>query len=295
MLGADVRHWEHGSELDITETRVDTLEEVLLEHLRSEKLSAGAAGKLYGRLSATSSQTHGKFGRAKLGPIKARQYDPHNMHLTNQLRAALLWWSQTLRNRVPRPVPLERVRRASPVITYSDGEGASAGVGVVIFGNFPGNKQPSPVFLEIPNELRMLWDLQKERSKTGIQTDIFEIEAIGPLIALLTWPQLLADRPWIHFIDNNAAQSALIKGSSNSLNGDIIAGETWNLIRKVRCWLWMDRVASKSNPIDGVSRKQWECDHTIPAEHQWSSVKRIKLPDWILQKMLQELRGSTVA
>ncbi len=151
--------------------------------------------------------------------------------------------------------------------------------------------QPKPVYLEVADELRILWNLQKERSKTGDQTDVF----VGPLIALLAWPDLLAGRPWIHFIDNNAAQGALIKRASNSLNGDTIAGETWNLIRKVRCWLWMDRVASKSNPIDGVSRKQLECDPTIPAKHQWSSVKRIKLPDWILQKMLQELRGPTVA
>ena len=138
---------------------------------------------------------------------------------------------------------------------------------------------------------KTFWDLQKERSKTGVQTDIFEIEAIGPLIALLTWPQLLADRPWIHFIDNNAAQSALIKGSSNSLNGDVIAGETWRLIRQIRCWLWLDRVASKSNPIDGVSRKVWDCDPTIPAKHQWSSVKRIQLPASILKLMQEELRG----
>ena len=73
----------------------------------------------------------------------------------------------------------------------------------------PNNRQPRPVYLEVPDELRMLWNLQKERSKTGVQTDIFEIEAIGPLIALLTWPQLLADRPWIHFIDNNTAQGAI--------------------------------------------------------------------------------------
>ena len=111
-------------------------------------MSAGAAGELYGRLSATSSQSHGKFGRAKLGPIKARQYDHHNKHLTNQLRAALLWWLEALRNRVPRPAPLERVRRDSLVITYSDGEGASAGAGVVIFGESPNNRQPRPVYLE---------------------------------------------------------------------------------------------------------------------------------------------------
>ena len=140
-----------------------------------------------------------------------------------------------------------------------------------------------------------LWDFQKEKSKTGVQTEIFEIEAIGPMIALLTWPQLLADRPWIHFIDNNAAQSALIKGSYNSLSGDIIAGETWGLIRKVRCWLWMDRVASKPNPIDGVSRKQWMCDPTIPTKHQWSSVRRATFPAYVLHNMQQELRGSTVA
>ena len=140
LLGADVRHREHGSELDITETRVGALDELLLEHLRSDKLDAGAAGELYGRLSATGSQSHGKYGRAKLGPIKARQYDHHNTNLTNQLRAALLWWLKALQNTVPRPVPLERVRRAKPVITYSDGEGASAGVGVVIFGDSPGNK-----------------------------------------------------------------------------------------------------------------------------------------------------------
>ena len=73
------------------------------------------------------------------------------------------------------------------MVTYSDGEG-SGGVGVVIFGDFPDGHQPRPVYLEIPTELRSLWDLQKERSKTGVQTDILGIEATGPLIALFTWP-----------------------------------------------------------------------------------------------------------
>ena len=106
--------------------------------------------------------------RAKLGPIKSRQYDHHNKKLTTQLRVALLWWKDALRNRVPRPVPLERVRRSHPVITYSDGEGYG-GVGVVIFGDFPEGRRPKPVYLEIPTELGNFWDPQKERSKTGVQ------------------------------------------------------------------------------------------------------------------------------
>ena len=78
LLGADVRYHKQGSELAITETRVDTLEQPLLGHSNGNCLNAGAAGELYGRLPATSPQSHGKWGRAKLGPIKARQYDHHN-------------------------------------------------------------------------------------------------------------------------------------------------------------------------------------------------------------------------
>ena len=85
-------------------------------------------------------------------------------------------------NRVPRPVPFGTLRRSDPVIIYSDGEGGDAGVGVVISGDFPDGPQPR-VYLEILDELRELWSLQKSRSGTGATTDIFEIEAIGPLNA----------------------------------------------------------------------------------------------------------------
>ena len=66
MLGTGVRHREHGSELDITETRVDSLEQLVLDHLNEGQLSAGAAGKLHGRFSATSPQSRGKWGRVKV-------------------------------------------------------------------------------------------------------------------------------------------------------------------------------------------------------------------------------------
>ena len=82
-----------------------------------------------------------------------------------------------------RPVLLERVRRSNIVITYSDGEGASVSVGVVIFGDFP--DQPWPVYLEVSEELGCL-DHQKGRLKTGLQTCVFEVEAI----TCLAIPQL---------------------------------------------------------------------------------------------------------
>ena len=133
------------------ETRVQTISDTILMHLEQGILTAGAAGKLYGRLSATSSQTNDKYGRAKLSPIKKRQYQHFCSDLTNQLRSALCWWLAALRDRDPRPVPMNRVLRCDPVITYSDGEGSCAGVGVAIFGKSLGTTQPRPVYLEVPS------------------------------------------------------------------------------------------------------------------------------------------------
>ena len=50
LLGADVRHTMEGSELDVAETRAHTISELTKYHLRSDRLSAGAAGKFHGRL-----------------------------------------------------------------------------------------------------------------------------------------------------------------------------------------------------------------------------------------------------
>ena len=50
-------------------------------------------------------------------------------------------------------------------------------------------------------------------------TDITEVEAIGPLLALQTW-DTLSDGMWLHSIDNDGARGTLVRGSSSvqSLN-----------------------------------------------------------------------------
>ena len=66
------------------------------------------------------------------------------------------WWLQALHDRDPRPVPINEVLRRRPVITYSDGEGSDAGVGVVLFT--PDNEpQANLVYLQVPDGLRQLW------------------------------------------------------------------------------------------------------------------------------------------
>jgi len=67
--------------------------------------------------------------------------------------------------------------------------------------------------MDIPAAVRNLWASQR-KDESGELYDIQEIEGIGPLLVLTTWPDILRGSLWLHFIDNNGALSCLIKGSS---------------------------------------------------------------------------------
>ena len=88
------------------------------------------------------------------------------------------------------------------VITYSDGEGADAGVGVAIWPS--GFNRPQAGRLLVPDVVRKAWS--SSRCAPGDPFyDIQEIDGIGPLLALTNWKEALTDALWMHFIDNNGA------------------------------------------------------------------------------------------
>ena len=95
--------------------------------------------------------------------------------------------------------------------------------------------------------------------------DIFQIEAVGPLLVLYNWGHLMINHLWIHFIDNSAAEASLVRGSSSSRLGDHVVGLTWMMIQRRLIWSYFDRVESKANPVDGLSRRKfsgpWERVH----------------------------------
>ena len=131
--------------------------------------------------------------------------------------------------------------------------------------------------MQIPEPLRVLWKAQRERTA---KMDIFEIEGIGPLAVLCTWPEELRGCPWIHFIDHQGAQMCLIRGSGNSRNGDVIAGVTWELVAKTDTWLWIETVMSESNPIDGVSRHRFA--------GPWKRVEEARIPRDLVRRLRHE-------
>ena len=70
--------------------------------------------------------------------------------------------------------------------------------------SFGTRKKPSKTL----EEVRELWDRQQNRGRFN---EIFEIEAMGPLISLGNLPKLFREALWHHFIDNAPALSSLIK------------------------------------------------------------------------------------
>ena len=65
--------------------------------------------------------------------------------------------------------------------------------------------------LRVPEEVRILWDRQKNLDRF---IHIFEIEAVGPLVLLENFPDQFRGSLWLHFLDNAAALSNLVNGSS---------------------------------------------------------------------------------
>ena len=57
------------------------------------------------------------------------------------------------------------------------------------------DSEPLAGVLEVPEEVRQLWDTQMSR---GQHNDIFEIEGVGPLVILENYPELLMGRMWLH-------------------------------------------------------------------------------------------------
>ena len=136
------------------------------------------------------------------------------------------------------------------VVSYSDGEGNDGGVGVAMWTSQ--RKEPYAGVLHVPLEVRRLWDKQRSLDRWN---DIFEIVGVGPLgptgkLSRGTGGFFL----WLHFIDNAAALSSLINGSSSVREGDVIVGETWSRIQGLGVFPWWDRVDTSSNPVDGLSR-----------------------------------------
>ena len=73
----------------------------------------------------------------------------------------------------------------------------------------------------------------------------------------------------IHFVDNDSARIALIKGASPCLESAWLVQSFWIDESESDCRSWIARVPSRSNIADGPSRgDRAECERLFP-QIQW--------------------------
>ena len=172
--------------LKISERRIEQLNKILMYIQTSAKLGHGEAASLTGKLGFPLCACFGRFGRAKLRPF-IRRCGETRVGLNDQLQSAITFWLKFFQNYILRRIPVW-VEDLDMVVSYSDGEGARAGLGIAVWSKRCPNG-PLAAFCEIPRNIRELWGRRRGEDEFN---DIYCIEAIGPLAILETRRSLKA-------------------------------------------------------------------------------------------------------
>ena len=210
-------------------------------------LTPADAGKLFGKLGFASSQLFGRCGRALLRSYSRRQHETRT-NWNPQLEAATRFWLRNLGALRPREIPF-RISDVPTIVSYSDGEGAHAGVGIAVW--FPDGDCVGG-YIRVPDEVRAIWS--RSPDPTADPHDIMDIEAIGPALVLHNFGKRFQNCLWMHFVDNESSVAALAKGSTSVASAEVIVAWTHTEMARFGIIGWFDRVDTKSNPVDQLSR-----------------------------------------
>ena len=224
--------------------------------LAKKTCTPAEAAKPRGMASWAAGSTFGRVGRLGLRALKTRQYQKEAApSLDEQLQMGL----QFLIEVFPRFGP--RTTRAMgptphPNVVYSDvswpqwvapEEAVRAGelprLGWIIF-------QPGAA----PRGFCMELGRGFITALFPRMTQIREAEAVAVLAACVLTPEFIRGRELVWFIDNVAALSSVIRGTSRAEDVGHIAACTQVAMLERSSSVWYERVDSDSNPADRLSR-----------------------------------------
>ena len=225
--------------------------------LQTNQLDRDSAGKLRGDLQWMYSQCAGHLGRLAGQVFTAHQGDS-DPALT-PLEARLLRLLCTLvQDFSPRDIPVVG-QLPLPIVVYSDAsfENGVLRLGWVIFAP---NCTPLGGTTVVPHQVVSSW---KGRSQ-----QIFPGETLCALVLPLLYPTTLESHDLLWFVDNEAAVSTLIRGTTSELDVHLIAQCSLVRLARLGCRLWLEWIDSESNPSDGLSRAGLDDERT--QQQGWS-------------------------
>ncbi|CAE7424313.1 unnamed protein product [Symbiodinium sp. CCMP2592] len=255
-LAFDLSGFESGV-ISITHTsdRKKELNDVLANILQTGRLSPKEAEVLRGRMHWYSSYL---FGRAPCEAMHQLSLRARGIDGSSELSADLDWAVRTLLQHVSTSRPLELRQTSGRELfiftdgSYKPGAGVVAGIGGIIYD---ASGVPLAFFSsEIPKSDLELLEAESEHP-------IYEVELYAVLVAFMLWAEVLRDTFSTFYLDNEAAQSALIAGRSGTRNGRRLLQQVLSLEHDNMARPWFGRVPTHSNPADPPSRQI--VDHLI--------------------------------
>ena len=255
----------------LVDIKAQHLQEECRRHLRLQIVTSSDAASLRGKMGHARTFEWGRYGAAQLTPFTERQKSGRHKYINTAIRFALMWWICQLDDPAGRATPCQPDTSILHV-TISDGEGTGS---VAVAYWRPRDKHWSPIITqgETPEDLRAFWAAEKER-------DINEIEAIAPLLALDTFPELHSGL-WLHFTDSKVALGTLVRGSSSVQSMNLITSTTWHLARQRKTCLWTEWLPTHDNPLDAASRRD--------LRDIWSQRWTWRTPKWRTVRSMKSL------
>ena len=273
LLGAEVTLLKNAIRTRATDERARKLSSHIAQALHTNYLTPAAGSKLRGRLGFYTSLLMGRLGRGMMGPSIRRQYGSRAHLLTPDLKRNLLWRHNAIGALPPRSTPLTLF---SPTGAHLDAHGHGH---IATRALLPGDVSIST---HLPK-----WFLEVAfAADSEFPIYLFELAATVLTARLVAYRSDGNHRTCVLRIDNKTAIGALIKGSSSSSIGAVLANLFWSVAAQFPAVWWFDYVNTKSNAVPpsrvcdtplGVDCTRCSCD--IPPEFSrispsWSELRR---------------------
>ena len=213
----------------------------LREAIATRHLRPDDAGKLRGDLNWLFSMCAGQAGRFA-GPVLAAKQHAATPELADAEVTTLRLLSIMLHEARPRDIEVCSATK-SPLVIYSD---ASFEKGTLRVGWVLMTSPPLGVSCLVPSEVTDSWIERHQQIYPG--------ETLCGLLVPWVHGDILAGRDLLWFVDNEAAVSSLIKGSSGQEDVHAIVQLAHLIFQKRQIRPWIEWIDSASNPSDGLSR-----------------------------------------
>ena len=233
-----------------TDSRVSELSTCIAEILSKGSISAKEAERLRGRMQWFETFAFGRIANQPMRVLsKLASSKRYSLKLTDHDVINLTF----LKDRVLTAPPV-RISRVSmnTVLIFTDGscegeDSSTGGVGGILINEWG-------VAISCFSEVVPSYIVEAFTEHSS--HPIFELEILPVLCSVLAWSSYLVSKQCVFIwnLDNEAAQGALVKGSSETSYAARMLSCFTDLEMKLQIKTWIARVPTSSNPADKPSR-----------------------------------------